>query len=1045
MSIYESQIDVISKFIDGCKNNICYVSLPKNLSDKLVGHVGSDFVVIDLLRDFSPFKPFLSILREKHPDEALITEKSYSVQTETFLSFFRTGCATERFDIPIENEFIYETNRFVQTICALLQELNETNFLILNSQLLPQNSLAIIKELEKRSLKGRFVFCFDTDQPSESTNITSEFFESNSNKRNFLYLKEKFSATNDSVLPEISQESVKRKLLSDYDSLFINLRNNRLFMSHEQLKQIIDWADTAVHKMDIGQKELRALYLEIALAYYACLQYDKAILFLNDILDFHEKDEIDIAALYYLVAIFNYKKNSEYAKRYANHLQARLKTNNDSPYAALYEMTEFQFCSSADLEDNTEKYKHILKILEARGFINNYISTGLSIPWSLINTAENREFVDGTIDKCYKLAKEIDNQHLVSKACHWKGIIHSHYGEGEEAMKWYFECNQIRTEIGEIVPIMNIRNGLCYESTLRSKYENAYNLVNDVIKNLYSMSDYSTVIDTLKNISYALFYSRHFAQANSIFTRILRYLHLFNLDERPSNSFLPSVNDMLIFKSIVAINENDYIHARINYSRILHDNKDITSEDYPLLHFVKAALFLDDGNLDEALNAIEESIAAFKTIASDQSHKICFVCFESAVLLARLGFVNESEKYLEIGFNLAREKSLEHYCKHKQVISVYDYLHDMHDFAPLNIDLLFLDEKADKEVLLTQLHKRIHDYQFLSRIKATNLKNLTLKQYIQNVSSEIFEFTLAKAVIFSEFKNGRFETINGISQNNDSRISKEKWMKIFEQNSGQLAGQFVYISDENLFFADISQYDYRFGIIIIPSEENPLGSDYINTLNIAISNIQAQLIIFKQNENLLFLSSTDQLSLLNNRHSLQLFISQESDKIRRYRERKSANIQISIAFIDLDNFKYYNDTFGHSTGDLLISCFSKLLKQTCRHIDFISRFGGDEFVIVMTDTSIDEALKVYRRLKGNLSASDFFIPEIKRHLNDNSLQIPDDKHLDFSMGICSNFDDGDFADLNNVMAKADQALYYSKEHNKGQATVWKDMPKKAGL
>ena len=54
----------------------------------------------------------------------------------------------------------------------------------------------------------------------------------------------------------------------------------------------------------------------------------------------------------------------------------------------------------------------------------------------------------------------------------------------------------------------------------------------------------------------------------------------------------------------------------------------------------------------------------------------------------------------------------------------------------------------------------------------------------------------------------------------------------------------------------------------------------------------------------------------------------------------------SIAFMDMDNFKYYNDTFGHEAGDLLISCMGKLLNEIFRKVDFVSRYGGDEFVIV---------------------------------------------------------------------------------------------------
>lgn len=1041
MDFLETQLDIVKKFVDGARSSICYVSAQKSLFDKIPEQFGNNFVVMDLLYDFSPFKPFITILSNKNPDASVVRKSSYSLQADSFLSFFKNGYADERYDIPLDNEFVYETNRFIQTICTLMRELNDTNYLIMNAQLLLKNSIDLLKEMEKYPLRGKIILCFNSDDATECSRDAVEFFEKNRNKHNFLYLKERLSDSEAFFPSENSFDSAAPKVLSDYDSVFRNLRNNRIFMSHEQLLLIVNWTVNHINEFKLTQKKFRELSLEIALAYYTCLQYDNAILHFNDVIESNSRDDLSIAALYHLVSIFYYKKSGDFARRHASHLQELLENNKESPYYSLFQMVVFRFSSNPDIQKNIENYRNIMQLLEQNGLINNYISTGLSIPWSLIDDDSNRSFINGNIEKCYELALQIGNQHLVSKACHWKGIIHSHYGESEEAMKWYFECNRIRTEIGEIGPIMNIRNGLSYESTRRARYENAYNLVNDVIKNLYNMNDYSDVIDTLKNIGYALFYSRHFVQADAIFTKILHYLRLFSLEKRPGNSFLPSVNDMLIFKAIIEINENDYIHARINYTRILQEPRDITSEDKPLLHLIKAALLLEEGNASGAFKAVDEGIQEFRLIKSDQSHKICFICYEFAVMLNKMGLIDDSDRYLEIGFNLARQKGFEHYTKHMQQVSVYDYLRDTRDFSPLNIDLMFLDEKADKELLLTQLHKRIHDYQFLNQIKATNSKIPNLKQYINDVSYAIFEFTLAESVFICECRDNRYETIHSVSRKDGASLDSETWWSLFKNNSGQSFSQLVYSPEENLYFANISQFDYHFGIAIAASRENPITADYINALNIAISNIQAQIIIFRQNENLLFLSTTDQLSLLNNRHAFQEYISSESSRIRRYRERKNIKIQISIAFIDLDNFKYYNDTFGHSAGDLFISCFAKLLKQTCRQIDFIARFGGDEFVILMVDTSVDEALKVNDRLKENLEKQKFFVPDLEKHLGVENLDIPENKLIGFSMGICSNFDDDDFENLDKVMSKADQALYYSKEHCKGEPSVWKNISK----
>jgi tetratricopeptide (TPR) repeat protein len=214
-------------------------------------------------------------------------------------------------------------------------------------------------------------------------------------------------------------------------------------------------------------------------------------------------------------------------------------------------MLEFQFVKRSDANIAKGKYIEALKQLEAHGFVNNYIATGLTIPWNLINTPDSRPLIEDTIDNCMRMAKKYGNNHLYSTACHWKGIIASHYGERDVAMKWYNDCNKIRTEIGEIGPLMNIRNGLSYESLCRALYKDAYDLVNGVISNIYNLNDYSRIVDCLKNISYALFYARHYDIAHEIFSLLLHFLRLFNMEEQAYNSFLPSRSDILILKTII--------------------------------------------------------------------------------------------------------------------------------------------------------------------------------------------------------------------------------------------------------------------------------------------------------------------------------------------------------------------------------------------------------------------------------------------------------------------------------------------------------------
>ena len=1042
MDLIDNQLNLVKKFVNNNSSSIYYIAASSAMCFG-IQELLSDYAVIDLSGDYTPFKPFLNVIADCNPSDKLLDKHVFSIQKETFKSFFENKVVNERHDIPVENETIYEKNRYTQTILSLIKELHKKNILILNAQNIFSDTIEILLALEKVHLKGKFVFCFNSEREESSTYTALDFLEDCHNKKNFLFLQDSIEILHtryNNSKTALSKPARKGKEL--YNQVYQDLKNNRIFMAFDQLKYCVNRISKTLFKLSFNEEQKRTIYYELGMGYFTLEQKDEAIMNLSRVLDEKHSDELETAAMYYISKAFYLKKSSDMAKKYSSQMYEKIKDNIDSPYYALGKMMDFQFSKRSDLQETTEKYLTALDQLEKHNYINNYISTGLSIPWDLINHKASLPMINANIEKCYKLAKKIDNQHLVSKACHWKGIMLSHYGKDDEAMKWYNECNAIRTKIGEITPIINIRNGLSYESVNRAEYEEAYNIINDVIKNLYNMSDYSTVIDTLKNTGYALFYARNFDSAYKLFTKIQHYLTMFDMASQTNNSFLPSLTDMLVYKTIIDMDKGDYIHGQTYFSLIYSNVDDITSEDKPLVQFIQAVLYAEQNDFEKAEIAMEMCIENFMEIRSNQSHKIIFCCYEYAHLLKKLGKTKESELYLQKGFNIAKEKNYSYYTKGKNKINLKDYLDGIKTFAPLNIDLAFLDEKAEKELLLTQMHKRIHDYQFLNKIKSSNLKTANFHKYIENALLEIFEYTLADAVAICENNDRKFTTIYKITRDNGYETSENLWKELFKNSKKAENGEFIYNLERKLFFGNISQLNFKMGIIVVPGKRSDLTSEIISTLNLALSTLQSQIIIYKQEENLLFLSSTDQLSLLKNRHALQEHLIIESERIKRHKQRKRQFLNLTIAFIDMDHFKYYNDHFGHSTGDELIKDFAELLRKNCRQVDFIARFGGDEFVVIMDDTSFEEAINLYKRLTDSLKKEKFFIPDIKEYLERPDLEIPKEKYLGFSMGIATNADIEEASDLNMVMSNADKALYYAKEHNRGSYSIWSDIKEK---
>ena len=216
-------------------------------------------------------------------------------------------------------------------------------------------------------------------------------------------------------------------------------------------------------------------------------------------------------------------------------------------------------------------------------------------------------------------------------------------------------------------------------------------------------------------------------------------------------------------------------------------------------------------------------------------------------------------------------------------------------FDSLNIEMSFFMEKAEKEQLLSLLHKRIHDYQFINKIKSCVVHDMKIKKYLETVLLELGEYTMADEVHFGEKEGQDCKTLNSFIHSGETSVTSETWRRLFKKSKTSDVAQLVYDEELDLFFGDISYADYKYAIIIKPSKGATFNSDVVNTILIALSSIQSQIVIYKQEEHLMIMSSTDQLSRLKNRTAFQEYVSLESERVRRYQQRKETVIQIALS------------------------------------------------------------------------------------------------------------------------------------------------------
>lgn len=179
-------------------------------------------------------------------------------------------------------------------------------------------------------------------------------------------------------------------------------------------------------------------------------------------------------------------------------------------------------------------------------------------------------------------------------------------------------------------------------------------------------------------------------------------------------------------------------------------------------------------------------------------------------------------------------------------------------------------------------------------------------------------------------------------------------------------------------------------------------------ISLALANIRLR-------ETLRFLSVRDPLTGLYNRRYLEETLTREFQRAERNR------VNVAMVMIDVDHFKRFNDTYGHDAGDYVLKNIAKLFQDLTRGSDVVCRFGGEEFLIVLYDTSYPTAIKYAENLRRAVTQMDL-------HYNDKTLGA-----ISISIGLSVFPDDG--IKSQSLIEAADHALYRAKKEGRNRVVT----------
>lgn len=379
-------------------------------------------------------------------------------------------------------------------------------------------------------------------------------------------------------------------------------------------------------------------------------------------------------------------------------------------------------------------------------------------------------------------------------------------------------------------------------------------------------------------------------------------------------------------------------------------------------------------NWNESLNLVKD--------------KKCDILPFTAQTISRDKYLNFTQPYLKFPTVIATKdneffiNSLDE-IKDKKIGIVKDYaLIELIKYHYPNIKIE--EVKDTKEGLEKVSNNSI--YAFLGSLPTVSYNRQKYNILNVKISGKIPEDLLGRIAIRNDeliLQNILNKAINSLKDDDTERI-KNKWITIVKEKN----------FNTKLLIQIISTLVFIFILIVM--------------FLIYRSNLKLTLL----NKKLEKLSQTDKLTSLYNRTKLDSILENELKIKKRYKT------DLCLVIADIDFFKNINDTYGHTVGDIILKEFSSILSKNIRETDYIGRWGGEEFLIILSHVKSNEAKSITENLRKKIEETTFY----------NNI------HVTASFGIYDCKDE----DPTKCLSKADKALYEAKEANRNCVKIYED-------
>lgn len=368
----------------------------------------------------------------------------------------------------------------------------------------------------------------------------------------------------------------------------------------------------------------------------------------------------------------------------------------------------------------------------------------------------------------------------------------------------------------------------------------------------------------------------------------------------------------------------------------------------------------------------------------------------------------------------------------------YDYLFKVFSLLAISLLIIFLTfvmyTKNKKIMDMEKLMKQISQVnEFVQSLKGTMKLSEILVIILRNIVKGL-EFDRAIIYVIKENNKTTVEFASGYTINGNYSAP---YSCVFDKSKSILARSII---EKKTFIISNAQTNYfceqvlvdtlnlkEFGLVPIVVQDTSVGviliDNYINRKPVDESKLKALSVFANQagiaienariHERIESLAVKDGLTEIYNHRYFQEALRNEINKSVKY------NRPMSLLFLDLDNFKHFNDTNGHLEGDRLLKEVSAIFKSCIRNNDTLARYGGEEFVIILADADKEKTLIVAERIRKSVETFNF-VSELNKPLG----------NITVSIGISIFPDDAKQPEA--LIDLADKGLYVAKKSGKNK-------------